>query len=258
MFILLFLAIIYIFVNFYVQSDQYKTYQFKKFETLKDFIKSKIFTVLLYIILSLSTFIFLVPNQFLGYIIFFGVLISYGLIDFITVKWHNRSNDKTRPYIFVVSQATHLIVITLISFYIVIHFSPTLIGNFVLSHESFLIFTQYLLALLLVGKTGNVFFKELLGKYKPTEEDEKEAEKKHYTVTSNSKAGGLIGILERILLMISLIAGSYATIGLILAAKSVARFKSLEITKFGEYFLIGTMFSILYATFVYYLLFILI
>jgi len=52
-----------------------------------------------------------------------------------------------------------------------------------------------------------------------------------------------------------MIVGSYTTIGLIIAAKSVARFKSLEVTKFGEYFIIGTMFSILYALFTYYLLF---
>jgi hypothetical protein len=59
--------------------------------------------------------------------------------------------------------------------------------------------------------------------------------------------GRTIGVLERALALTLVLAGQYGALGLIVAAKSLARFKALEDREFAEYFLIGTLASLLLA-----------
>lgn len=60
-------------------------------------------------------------------------------------------------------------------------------------------------------------------------------------------AGAVIGILERALTLTLILAGEYTAIALIFAAKSLARFNDLNNREFAEYYLIGTLSSILVA-----------
>jgi Protein of unknown function (DUF3307) len=57
-------------------------------------------------------------------------------------------------------------------------------------------------------------------------------------------AGMFIGWLERFLILSALFEHSPATAGLILAAKSIARYPEFKREQFAEYFLIGTLLSI--------------
>jgi hypothetical protein len=66
----------------------------------------------------------------------------------------------------------------------------------------------------------------------------------HETPAQLSNAGMYIGWLERFLVLTALLLHSPATIGLIIAAKSVARFPQFHREQFAEYFLIGTLLSI--------------
>ncbi len=58
------------------------------------------------------------------------------------------------------------------------------------------------------------------------------------------KMGKLIGVLERTILYVLIMTGNITTIGFIIAAKALARFKELEDRKFAEYFLVGTLASV--------------
>ena len=60
-------------------------------------------------------------------------------------------------------------------------------------------------------------------------------------------AGAAIGILERIFVLTFVLVGQYAAIALIFTAKSIARFEELKDRQFSEYYLIGTLSSILVA-----------
>jgi hypothetical protein len=60
-------------------------------------------------------------------------------------------------------------------------------------------------------------------------------------------AGLYIGWLERSLVITALLLQSPATIGLILTAKSIARYPEFKSERFAEYFLIGTLLSIAIA-----------
>lgn len=68
-------------------------------------------------------------------------------------------------------------------------------------------------------------------------------------------AGAIIGNMERILSAIFMATGQWAAIGVIFTAKSIARFKQMEENKqFAEYYLIGTLYSILYVVVAFFLL----
>lgn len=59
--------------------------------------------------------------------------------------------------------------------------------------------------------------------------------------------GRIIGLLERLFVVIFVLMGQYAAIGFILAAKGVARFQDFKSRTFAEYVLIGTLLSTLLA-----------
>lgn len=56
--------------------------------------------------------------------------------------------------------------------------------------------------------------------------------------------GLIIGMLERILVAVFILAGQYSSIAFVIAAKSIARFKQLEDQAFAEKYLIGTLSSV--------------
>jgi hypothetical protein len=60
-------------------------------------------------------------------------------------------------------------------------------------------------------------------------------------------AGLYIGWLERFLVLTALLLHAPATVGLILTAKSIARYPEFETESFAEYFLIGTLLSLAIA-----------
>ncbi|WP_343250273.1 hypothetical protein [Diplocloster hominis] len=54
----------------------------------------------------------------------------------------------------------------------------------------------------------------------------------------------MIGTIERLIMLIFLSLGQYAAIGLVLTAKSIARYdKIVKEPEFAEYYLLGTLLS---------------
>lgn len=61
--------------------------------------------------------------------------------------------------------------------------------------------------------------------------------------------GRLIGILERLVLTLVVAAGSYEALGFLVAAKGLIRSEDLQKREFAEYFLVGSLSSVLVALF---------
>jgi hypothetical protein len=59
--------------------------------------------------------------------------------------------------------------------------------------------------------------------------------------------GRLIGNLERLILTLVVVAGSYAALGFLVAAKGLIRSEELQEREFAEYFLVGSLCSVLVA-----------
>jgi hypothetical protein len=61
------------------------------------------------------------------------------------------------------------------------------------------------------------------------------------------RVGEAIGIIERLLIVTFVLVGAEAAIGLVVAAKTLARFKQLDDRDFAEYYLLGTLASVAVA-----------
>jgi hypothetical protein len=61
------------------------------------------------------------------------------------------------------------------------------------------------------------------------------------------RAGRVIGILERLLIFVGLVASSWEILAGVVALKTVARYSDLDKQDKAEYFLIGSLASILWA-----------
>jgi hypothetical protein len=93
-------------------------------------------------------------------------------------------------------------------------------------------------------KEGTIFIRLTLNrlsatpkkKDKPTQKDQEEYDR-----------GKLIGLLERSFLYFLIIFNQIGAIAVIIALKSLARFKELEDKNFAEYFLIGSLLSVMVA-----------
>jgi len=113
---------------------------------------------------------------------------------------------------------------------------------FGLSNEaSFILIGLFFILLTIVA---NQIFKLYFSTYNPNIDKEE----------NDVKSGSLIGSLERIVMMVLLVVGQWVGLTIVIAAKSIARFKQLEDKKFSEYYLIGTLYSIIYVIVIYYLL----
>jgi len=63
------------------------------------------------------------------------------------------------------------------------------------------------------------------------------------------RAGRVIGALERWLIFTLVLHAQYSLVGLVLTAKSIARFRQLEEASFAEYYLLWTLYSLVIALF---------
>ena len=63
-------------------------------------------------------------------------------------------------------------------------------------------------------------------------------------VAGSARIGATIGILERILIVVFVLAGTDVAIGFVVGAKTLARFKLLDDRDFAEYYLLGTLASV--------------
>ncbi|ATP40317.1 hypothetical protein CSE16_09810 [Solibacillus sp. R5-41] len=85
-----------------------------------------------------------------------------------------------------------------------------------------------------------------LDKYVTKAEDDVKLNKKiSFISDSPPKAGMWIGVLERNLILILCVSNNLSSIGFLIAMKALTRFKQFDDKSFSEYYLIGTMLSVI-------------
>lgn len=99
---------------------------------------------------------------------------------------------------------------------------------------------RWLIKLLLVHKPANILIANILSFYKPADVQAQSINDKN--------AGRFIGTLERIIMVIFISINQYSAVGLVLTAKSIARYDKISGDKiFAEYYLLGTLLSTICA-----------
>lgn len=141
------------------------------------------------------------------------------------------TNPELKKYLFFIDQSIHIIILVLISIAYTNWVEVNFLIHFPIKHLS--IFT----GIVLCAKPSNIIIKNILIVYSiaiPVEA---------YTGGSDKSipnAGKLIGVVERLLAFVLILAGQYTALGFIIAAKSILRFSA---TEKNEYVLVGTLLS---------------
>lgn len=145
--------------------------------------------------------------------------------------------------IFIIDQILHFICLVFVSYYMtvkeirldVLGCVEAFFDTLEMSESRVL---TWLMALLLLHKPANIFIQKILVPYKPVS-----GEKENNTANN---VGRFIGTLERFIMLIFISLNQYASIGLVLTAKSIARYDKISKEKdFAEYYLLGTLLSVI-------------
>lgn len=194
------------------------------------------------ILYTLSTFLCLLPVKGIQlWIILLIVSGSHIFIDLIKNYAYNKKIDET--LLFLVDQASHLLVIFCVYIYVIknslaIQIRAGFANFFELLNLNYITVIGISLLLLLNAKPCNVMIKSIMKKRDSSEEQN----------TTHKGIGAMIGTLERWIIILFFMIEQYSSIGLVLTAKSIARYNKISTeTNFAEYYLLGTLTSTIFA-----------
>ncbi len=143
-------------------------------------------------------------------------------------KKYLNQNTLLGKYAFFIDQAFHMMVIILVVFFYWKFFEIHSVLPVTIPAKVLLIILAFLFSL----KPANIFIKEVFRAYEIPVPDNDDL----------PNAGKLIGVLERVLVLIFIMVGQFQAVGFLIAAKSILRYKKDDTLK-TEYVLIGTMLS---------------
>lgn len=182
-------------------------------------------------------------------VVIFGCIASMAHLTIDVMKYHyvhlvradaeiTVNEDKK---IFILDQVLHILCLIVIAYFFTVTGGGISVGIHVNRFFSVIGLPKmeclsWITALLLINKPANIAISRMLMVYRP---DDKDAERKRV-----NNAGRLIGSLERMIMLIFISIGQYSAIGLVLTAKSIARYdKIAKDPEFAEYYLLGTLLS---------------
>ncbi|AEV28719.1 Protein of unknown function (DUF3307) [Sphaerochaeta pleomorpha str. Grapes] len=177
---------------------------------------------------------FLLVFAFGNIVAFFVLVVSHVLLD--ALKFVVERTLGSNGVAFVFDQLLHLLCLLFVV--AVFPASIAFVDTYAMQVRAFVL-------LLAAVKPVSVLFLQVLGYLKPGN-----------LPSGKSGAGKIIGYLERLLLASLFLMGQLGAIGWVIAAKAFARSRQIsESPEFCEYFLVGTLFSLLSVVALYGLLF---
>ncbi len=215
----------------------------KLVEKKKNSIKALILQTIIYS--SLITSVLLLFGNILEIILLsLFIFISHFAIDYFRIKITKKhENNNISFWIFIIDQFLHITLLAIIS--LIIKSDLNQVGNTIhnisfLQHLNFRKLIDYVLAVLIILKPASAFIKYFFNYLF----------NKRYACENNESdhVGSIIGMLERVVILLLGALGLYGSIALVLTAKSLARFKQLENQNFAEKYLVGTLISLIIAT----------
>lgn len=197
---------------------------------------------------------------------------AHGLIDLIKFYYLKRGKEKIAPShcrnIYILDQISHITTIIVAAYILTINttgltFNHHIIKFFTIVNLEPVMVLSWITMILAILKPANITIKQLLTIYRPdstislhimnlpnnTKTIDNEAIDNEAVDTN---AGAFIGSLERLVILVFLSLSQYSAIGLILTAKSIARYNRITTDRvFAEYYLLGTLLSMIYVLLLY-------
>lgn len=224
--------------DYYFQSDRVAKEKSKNF---KQFISH---------CFAYSFFMFITPVLFVGFKlvwISFYLSVAHFIVDLIKRIYDRKNKNKFKIYI--LDQILHIVSIIFVTIFLSDAKSLEITGFLIkilnVFGLDFLSFVKIILSALIIIKPASVTIRLILDKYQP---------KNIQTFNEGlQNAGNLIGMLERMIILLFLAFNHFSAVGFVLTAKSIARYEKItKIPEFSEYYLLGTLLSSLIVILVRY------
>lgn len=284
--IFLILALVHILGDFYFQSEKLSKNKHESFFGV--LIHSLIYA------LSCFALIVIITDEWIRIAAFAAAFVHF-IVDTVKYNYIKKcKSSKNYPkekdsIVYATDQIVHIFTFIVISLIVARNYSSinkleSIDELFKIAEiSSYQVFTWFLI-ILFIGKPANITIKKLLLSYRPSINDTvtsarviKERltrvesigaltddssqvvltsdESQVVMVNDEKKAGGFIGFLERFIILIFLAINQYSAIGLVLTAKSIARYDKISKDQvFAEYYLLGTLLSALIVIIAYFLI----
>jgi len=207
--------------------------------------KQNVLYLLLHVLVHAAVLLVLFASELTTFwVAILFIVMAHLAIDSLKI-WIEKKNNSFPGTLFVVDQLLHLSVLVAIVVYI--YGIPQDFIAALYSTQNLM----YLLSFLTITVVSPIFLRVFFSRWNV--ESEMSTKKKETLID----AGMMIGIIERLIIVLFIQVGFLSGIGFLLAAKSIFRFGDLrntKDTKFTEYVLLGTFASFLIAIVVGYLL----
>jgi len=221
------LIIAHLIADFYLQSSKMAENKKTSFKTLLAH------SVVYLAVFAIVDFVFLQAISAVWTTLIIAT--SHFVIDFARTKIESNCKcNKSFFVTFLIDQALHLTVIIVTYCLFNLLSKVNYVYEYCEANSNFIQILAYCLLFVALLNPASVFIKKMfafLFKEDPNNEP-------------GNNAGNMIGKLERTITAILLLCNQFAAIGLVITAKSIARFKQLEDQNFAEKYLIGTLLSL--------------
>lgn len=187
-------------------------------------------------------------------------------------RW-TQKKDALNFTAFIVDQLLHLLVIKIIASYISVQgnmMAEAMSSFFYFDVHYYSVILKKLSIIIYIGLSGayviplflNIIYSKIEDytvrinelALKKFSDHDKELKDDSEDFIEESRIGKWIGILERFLILFFISKGEYMSITIIIAVKSLTRYKLLNYKIFAEYYLLGTLASLIYSITSFYVL----
>ncbi len=233
--LLLILFICHLLGDFFLQTSKMADDKKEKFKEL--LIHSIVYGAVFLTVMG----IFLKPMYAL--LPFTTITITHFIVDLIRTKIDKRYNKSTvRFFTFLIDQLIHLGIISAVYSVFDLNSNISKLYGIIVQFSVFKDIVLYTLLFSIILSPTSVLIKKI---FQVVCKDEKlQSITNEMNSSDNISPGSLIGMLERVITAILLLCNQFGAIGLVLTAKSIARFKKMEDETFAEKYLIGTLLSL--------------
>ena len=242
--------------DYYLQSEELAT---SKNKSLKKLLKHSV----IYLIAICFAIIPIFSLNMLKWA--FIISVSHFILDFVKylILKRNIKGNKTKLLIYLFDQLLHILALILVTAIICILAEPVdfiyIIQYGITSFQIDVVnIISWILMILVIIRPCSVTIKNILNNFKPGSGEEEGSQETGSDSEKESQrsAGATIGILERCIILLLLSVGQYSAIGFVLTAKSIARYNKIaEDPAFSEYYLLGTLLSVMLVVASYLIIF---
>jgi hypothetical protein len=210
-----------------------------------------------WIVVFLTLLVLMMPFGLVDVLLYCVVLsLFHILLDVFKSSTESKRGPAAKFSMFIIDQLLHLLLIVFLvpisSFTIARSFSALIVWiDFHTGLDLAVLPVGKMLSVLIVYLyvlfAGAVFIRKLFDLIYKNQPDYLERIVGNSSSLDNVRTGRAIGIFERLLVLTLYLTGNVASITIVIAAKSLARFKNFDNKDFAEYYLIGTLASVMIA-----------